>query len=43
MAESSDLFGLVENIALNLELSHDTELSKMLQEFSFGNLSFERN
>lgn len=41
MAESSDLFCFVEDVALNLELPHHAELAEMFQKITAGNCGLE--
>lgn len=43
MAEPSDLLGLVEDIALDLQLPHHAEFPEMLQKFIPGDLCLERD
>ncbi len=43
VAESSNLLGLVEDVALDLELPHDTKLTEMLKKIAFGDCGGERN
>jgi hypothetical protein len=41
MAESSDFFCFVEDVALNLELPHHAELPEMFQKIITGNSGLE--
>lgn len=43
MAESSNLLGLVEDVALDLHLSHHAEFTEVAQQVITGNFGLEGN